>query len=227
MVTTAFVRIWGKIVGAVAWDENEGLARFEYDPAFSQSGWDLSPLKMPFSTGRIFVFPELRSSHGGEYDTFKGLPGLLADVLPDKYGNRLLNAWLSHNGRPENSMNPVEQLCFIGTRGIGALEFEPALFGNNKRAFDIEIDGLVAVAKKVLNKRQAFETSLAQDEKNAMLDILKIGTSAGGARPKAIIAYNKKSRQVKSGQVEAPDGFEHWLIKLDGVSEEQYGTTHG
>lgn len=227
MVTTAFVKVWGKVVGAVAWDENEGLARFEYDPDFFRSGWELAPLKMPVSTGGVFMFPELRSSRGGEYDTFKGLPGLLADILPDKYGNRLLNAWLARNGRPENSMNPVEQLCFIGTRGMGALEFEPAAFMRNNRAFDIEIGDLVETAHKILDQKRAFGTRLAENEKSAMMDILKIGTSAGGARPKAIITYNKESGKVKSGQVEAPDGFEHWIIKLDGVSDEQFGATHG
>lgn len=224
MITTAFVKIWGETVGAVAWDEISGTANFEYDPKFIAQKIDLAPLKMPIANGlnRIFSFPELRNTK-----TFKGLPGLLADVLPDDYGNQLINTWLVQNGRPENSMNPVEMLCFIGTRGMGALEFEPSQLKVNKRAFDIEVDELIQMSQKMLTKREAFETNLAKDEQQAMLDILKIGTSAGGARPKAIIAYNEKTGQVKSGQTLAPKGFEHWLLKLDTVSDVQFGESSG
>ena len=224
MITTAFVKIWGETVGAVAWDENSGTASFEYDPKFIAQKIDLAPLKMPIANGinRIFSFPELRNTK-----TFKGLPGLLADVLPDDYGNQLINTWLVQNGRPENSMNPVELLCFIGARGMGALEFEPSQLKVNKRAFDIEVDELIQMSQKMLTKREAFETNLAKDEQQAMLDILKIGTSAGGARPKAIIAYNEKTGQVKSGQTLAPKGFEHWLLKLDTVSDVQFGESSG
>ncbi len=228
MITTAFVKIWNETVGAVAWDENTGIASFEYEPKFVQLGWDLSPIKMPINAGnRIFSFPELRVHHNSELDTYKGLPGLLADVLPDNYGNQLINAWLAQNGRSENSMNPVEQLCFIGTRGMGALEFEPTQFKPAKRTFNVEIDSLVEIAHKILNKKKNFETNIEEDEQQAMMEILKIGTSAGGARPKAIIAYNQKTGQVKSGQTIAPKGFEHWLIKLDGVSDSQFGQSRG
>jgi serine/threonine-protein kinase HipA len=224
MLTTAFVKIWGETVGAVAWNEATGLASFEYDSAFVTTNMDLSPLKMPLvnSNRQIFSFPDLIDTK-----TFRGLPGLLADVLPDNYGNQLINSWLAQNGRPENSMNPVELLCFIGTRGMGALEFEPSTLTTNKRAFDIELDSLVAISQKMLAKRESFETVLGEEEQKAMLDILKIGTSAGGARPKAIIAYNEKTKQVKSGQTNAPSGFEHWLIKLDTVSDVQFGENTG
>lgn len=225
---TAFVKIWGKTVGAVSWDDANKVASFEYDPKFKTTGLDLSPIKIPIqSNTNIFSFPELRISRHGDYDTFKGLPGLLADVLPDKYGNQLINSWLAQNGRPENSMNPVEQLCFIGTRGMGALEFEPTQLKPNKRTFEVEIHSLVDIAQRMLNKRKSFEANLSKNEQQAMLDILKIGTSAGGARPKAIIAYNPKTGQVRSGQTNAPKGFEHWLIKLDGVSDAQFGESKG
>jgi len=224
MITTAFVKIWNATVGAVAWDSETGVGSFEYDTKFLAKNRELAPLKMPVTTarGRIFSFAELKG-----VKTFKGLPGLLADVLPDDYGNQLINSWLAQNGRPENSMNPVEMLCFIGTRGMGALEFEPSQFKDNKRAFDIEVDSLVAITQKMLYKREGFEANLNQDEQQAMMDILKIGTSAGGARPKAIIAYNEKTGQVKSGQTNAPKGFEHWLIKLDTVSDVQFGESTG
>lgn len=224
MITTAFVKIWNETVGAVAWNNETQLASFEYDPKFINTNTELAPIKMPIanSNKRIFSFPELR-----DLKTFKGLPGLLADVLPDDYGNQLINSWLAQQGRPENSMNPVELLCFIGTRGMGALEFEPSQLKTNKRAFDIEVDELIKMSQKMLTKRETFETNLAKDEQQAMLDILKIGTSAGGARPKAIIAYNEKTGQVKSGQTTAPKGFEHWLIKLDTVSDVQFGESTG
>ena len=227
-VKTAFVKIWGKTVGAVAWDELQGLASFEYEPKFKSKLIDLAPIKMPITSNQnIFSFPELRPSKNNEYNTFKGLPGLLADVLPDKYGNQLINIWLAQNGRLENSMNPIEQLCFIGTRGMGALEFEPAQLKSTKKSFQVEINSLVAIAQRMLDKREGFETNLNADEQRAVTEVLKIGTSAGGARPKAIIAYNKKTGQVRSGQTNSPKGFEHWLIKLDGVSDAQFGESKG
>lgn len=228
MITSAYVKIWGEVAGAIIWDERNGIASFEYDPDFRELGYDLSPIKMPLhQKGRIFSFPELRASRGAEYDTFKGLPGLIADALPDKYGNQLINAWLVRNGRPENSMNPVEKLCFIGTRGMGALEFVPAQSIGSQDTFSVEIKSLVDVAQDMLGAREGFDTNLKENEKEAMMDILKIGTSAGGARPKAIIAFNTDTGEVRSGQTDAPQGFEHWLIKLDGVSDAQFGESSG
>lgn len=227
-MNTAIVNIWGKMAGAVAWDEKSGWASFEYDPAFKRLGWELSPLKMPLSTEqRIYSFPELRKETGSSFDTFKGLPGLLADMLPDRYGNELINLWLAQQGRPENSMNSVEMLCFIGKRGMGALEIEPTILKQNVNTFSVEINSLVEIASKMLSKKEAFVANLKSDEEKAMREILKIGTSAGGARPKAVIAYNEKTGEVRSGQTRAPEGFEHWLLKLDGVSEVQLGATHG
>ena len=228
MVNTAIIKIWGEQVGAVAWNHESQLGSFEYDPEFIRKGWELAPLKMPLSSGqRIFTFPDLRKSKDSEYDTYKGLPGLLADVLPDKYGNRLISAWLAKNGRPSDSMNPVEQLCFIGTRGMGALEFEPATFGRDKNTFSVEIDSLVGIARKMLSARSDFSADLANHEEKAISEIMKIGTSAGGARPKALIAYNEITGDVRSGQTKAPKGYDNWIIKLDGVSEEQFGESTG
>lgn len=227
-MNVAEVKIWGKLVGAVAWDERTGIASFEYDPNFKKLNWDLAPLKMPIASSRkVISFPELRRDKNAEFDTFKGLPGLLADMLPDKYGNQLINMWLAQNGKPQDSMNPVEMLCFIGTRGMGALEFEPVTIKESKRTFSIEINSLVDIAQRMLSKREAFSTNLQKDEEKAVMDILKIGTSAGGARPKAVIAFNEKTGEVKSGQTKAPNGFEHWLIKLDGVGDVQLGASKG
>ncbi len=225
---TAFVNIWGIRIGAVAWDETRQLASFEYEPDFLQHGWNLSPIKMPIAKGtQIYTFPELRPGRNSEFDTFKGLPGLLADMLPDKYGNQLINIWLAQQGRPADSMNPVEQLCFIGSRGMGALKFEPSASGATNSSSTIEIESLVDISRQMLEKREAFATDLSADEEQAVIDILKIGTSAGGARPKAVIAYNETTGEVRSGQTAAPQGFDHWLIKLDGVSEVQFGDTQG
>ena len=228
MVDVAEVKIWGELVGAVRWDENRGLAAFQYDKKFLSNKWDISPIKMPISNGdRIYSFPELLPSKNDKEDTFGGLPGMLADALPDKYGNQLINKWLAQNGRPPDSMNPVEKLCFIGSRGMGALEFEPAQLSTSKQTFAIEVKSLVDIAQKMLTDREDFDTNLSADEKKAMREILKIGTSAGGARPKAVIAFNKKTKEVRSGQTNVPKGFEHWLIKLDGVSDAQFGESHG
>jgi len=227
-MNTAIVKIWNETVGAVAWNEKDGIASFEYSPTFKKLNWELAPLKMPLPQGpKIYSFPELRKEEYSTFDTFKGLPGLLADMLPDRYGNELINLWLARQGRPENSMNPVEMLCFIGKRGVGALEFEPAMLRQNTGTFSIEMESLVETAGKMLQKKEAFMTNLKADEEKAMREILKVGTSAGGARPKAVIAYNDRTGEIRSGQTRAPIGFEHWLLKLDGVSDVQLGSTHG
>ena len=227
-IKVAEVHIWGELAGAVAWNEDSGFATFEYNPGFKKLNWELSPLKMPVTSIKsIFSFPELRKDRDALDDAFKGLPGLLADALPDNYGNQLINMWLAQQGRPQDSMNPVEMLCFIGTRGMGALEFKPTVLNENKRTFSVEIDSLVSVAQKMLHQREGFAMNLQKDEEKAVSEILKIGTSAGGARPKAVIAWNEKTGEVKSGQTKAPKGFEQWLIKLDGVSDIQLGSTKG
>ena len=227
-MNTAYVKIWGELVGAVAWDEDTGIATFEYDSKFKNHSWDLAPLQMPVNSAKSsFNFPALRKKTVPAMDTFKGLPGLLADVLPDRYGNELINLWLALQGRPADSMNPVEMLCFIGTRGMGALEFEPVILKESQKTFSLDIEDLVDIAHRMLSKKEAFTTNLQVDEEKAMMEILRIGTSAGGARPKAVIAFNEKTGEVKSGQTNAPKGFEHWLLKLDGVSDVQLGASKG
>ncbi|MDZ4758445.1 MAG: type II toxin-antitoxin system HipA family toxin [Bacteroidota bacterium] len=224
MINTATINIWGKQVGAIAWNSDTNIASFEYDPDFLKNQWDLSPLKMPHTQAenKIYSFNELRDSN-----TFKGIPGLIADVMPDKYGNTLINAWLAQRGRPSDSMNPVEILCFVGKRGMGALEFEPTVPKGNNTASKIELDSLINTAQQILSSKEQFGANLEKDEEKALLDILKIGTSAGGARAKAVIAYNPLTNEVRSGQADAPEGFSHWLIKFDGVADAQLGTASG
>lgn len=227
-MNTAYVKIWGELVGAVAWDEATGYATFEFDAGFRNKGWDLAPLQMSIGDRKTnFSFPALRKKQEHSLDTFKGLPGLLADVLPDRYGNELINQWLARQGRPPDSMNPVETLCFIGTRGMGALEFEPTSLKDSKRAFSLEVESLVEIARTMLSRKEALASNVHEHEEKAMLDILRVGTSAGGARPKAVIAYNEITGEVRSGQTDAPKGFTHWLLKLDGVSDIQLGASMG
>ncbi|MDA0930280.1 MAG: type II toxin-antitoxin system HipA family toxin [Bacteroidetes bacterium] len=223
MISNAFVNIWNKRVGAIAWNPETGLGTFQYDKAFLNLELDLSPIFMPIRQGENwFEFPENRDN-----STFKGLPGLLADILPDKYGNALINTWLSRQGRPTNSLNPVETLCFIGERGMGALEFEPVEPKTKNTSTKIELGSVIEITEKILSRRKDFTTNLTEDEEKAIFEILKIGSSAGGARAKALIAFNEKTGEVRSGQASAPKGFEHWLIKFDGVSDSQFGASMG
>lgn len=222
MIRTAFVNIWKKRVGAVAWNEENGIASFEFDPDFIETGLDLSPVMMPLGESRNYRFPDHRNS-----STFKGLPGMLADVLPDKYGNALINQWLLRNGRPANSINPVETLCFIGERAMGALEFVPTVPQSTGNSIKLEMSELIDITSKILSGRQEFLTNLKPDQDKALQAILKIGTSAGGARAKALIAFNKKTQEIRSGQANVPEGFDHYLIKFDGIEDEQFGTSRG
>ena len=222
-MNTAYINLWNKRVGAVSWDAERRLASFEYDSNFAAKGWDIAPIKMPLEqAGTIFSFPELIGT-----GTFKGLPGMLADILPDSYGNTLINTWLARNGRDPDSMNPVEMLCFVGRRGMGALEFEPVNPQSADSSTKLEIAGLIEIARDILNNRQDLNFMFGVMREKALLDIIKIGTSAGGVRAKALIAYNDQTNEVRSGQADAPKGFTHWIIKFDGVHDSQFGETYG
>lgn len=210
MVDAARVIMFGIPVGTFRWDGRYGVVQFEYDRSFVGRGLEPSPLMMPVREGRIYSFAGLNR------DTFMGLPGMLADSLPDTYGRALFDQWLSLTGR--TSSNPIETLCFLGKRCMGALEFEPAIdvtYDQNQR---FEIASLVEVAREALDAKSEFGVNLNDDRRAAIAEILRLGTSAGGQRAKAIIAYNKTTGEVRSGQVEAPDEFDYYLIKLDGVS---------
>ena len=215
MVTLAYINIWGQRAGVVMWNENTESAIFEYEPSFERLGLNLSPILMPLNPHRSYQFTSISK------DTFMGLPGLLADALPDAYGKALLDRWLATIGR--SFANPVERLCYQGKRSMGALEFEPAQDTFLEKDTKIEIDSLVEVAREALNQKSKLDTNLSQDRKEALINIIKVGTSAGGQRAKAVIAYNEKTQEVRSGQIDAPEGFEHWLLKLDGVTNQELG----
>lgn len=211
MSEQAGVRLWGRTIGAVLLEDGEDTAIFQYTPEFAGGGIEVSPLAMPLRP-EPYSFPALA------YDSFKGLPGMLADSLPDRYGNALINRWLARQGRAPESASAVERLCYMGIRGMGALEFAPTKGPDPTDEEDIQVAELVSLASAILSERDGFETSVAAGgEENGLLEILSVGMSAGGARAKAMIAWEPETDRVRSGQVEAPPGFEHWLLKFDGV----------
>ena len=211
-MTVAAVELWGTRIGAVALTDSNGVASFEYEPSFLASGIQLAPLMMALAA-RVYSFPELQRH------TFRGLPGLLADSLPDRFGNNLINAWLARQGRTPESFDAVERLCYTGQRGMGALEFKPVQGPSAQTSGAIQIAELVALASEILSQQQGLATSFQGPEREeALQTILRVGTSAGGARAKALIVWNASTGEVRSGQLEAPPGFSHWLLKFDGVS---------
>ena len=211
-MTVAAVELWGTRIGAVALTDSNGVASFEYEPSFLASGIQLAPLMMALAA-RVYSFPELQRR------TFRGLPGLLADSLPDRFGNNLINAWLARQGRTPESFDAVERLCYTGQRGMGALEFKPVQGPSAQTSGAIQIAELVALASEILSQQQGLATSFQGPEREeALQTILRVGTSAGGARAKALIVWNASTGEVRSGQLEAPPGFSHWLLKFDGVS---------
>ena len=203
--------LWGTQIGAVTWVREESLGYFQYAAEFLPSGIELSPLTMPLAI-TPYSYPALPR------DAFKGLPGLLADALPDKFGNRLIDAWLAEDERTPDSFTPVERLCYVGTRGMGALEFIPSLRPTVSQSKKVNLARLVTLANRVLDERSNLTGKLNSiDSKQGLEDILQVGTSAGGARAKAVLAWNEDTGQFRSGQIDAGQGFEHWLLKFDGV----------
>jgi serine/threonine-protein kinase HipA len=219
LYNTAYVKLWGDTVGAVTWMSDRGYAAFEYEPSFLTKNLDISPVHLGLTkarSGHVFTFPNL------DRETFKGLPGLLASSLPDTFGNNVIDAWLSRKGRDPRSFNPVERLCYIGTRGMGALEYSPMNAPDSlKDSVSVEVDRLMELARDVLRERKNLDVRVGGNDHEkaaAMLDILRVGVSAGGAVPKAVIAINDDNH-VLSGQGEVPEGYAHWIIKFDGISD--------
>ena len=215
LTTLANVFIWDSFVGTVAWASDMHVAFFEYSDNIKKQNLELSPLMMPLAGRQVYSFPALSE------ETYQGLPGLLADSLPDYFGNAVINAYLRAHRRRENSFDPVEKLCYIGKRGMGALEFKPAL-SRVRKSQKVNVNALSLLAAEIMQKRESFKVSL--DDKTAFHDILQVGSSAGGARPKAVIAWNPKTNEVFSGQVDAPEGCDYWLLKFDVLKDgKSYG----
>ena len=210
------VRIWNTLVGAVASDPTLGCYAFEYDPGWRRGGIELSPREMP-TTGRdaVFAFPALGES-------FKRLPGLLADALPDDFGNGLIDAWMATHGVDKNDVTALDRLAYMGKRGMGALEFRPSTGASKESAKPLQMKSLVETARKVV------QGDFGDDKhaQAALANIIKVGTSAGGARAKAVIAWNPRTEEIRSGQFDVAPGFEHWLLKFDGVGKDlELGTS--
>lgn len=221
-IETATVNLWGDRAGAVSWHP-DGYGVFEYDPDFVRRGLDLSPVQMSIHSGsRLFSFPGLSR------ETYKGLPGLLADSLPDKFGNAIIDAWLARQGRTPGDFSPIERLCYTGNRGMGALEFQPAVDGRFQESAPVEIGELVKLAQSVTHRQEKLASHFGggEDGSEALGDILRVGTSAGGARAKAVIAMSSDG-DVRSGQVPAPAGYDYWLLKFDGVDDIELGKSQG
>ncbi|HEU4906199.1 MAG TPA: type II toxin-antitoxin system HipA family toxin [Solirubrobacterales bacterium] len=221
MSTLATVKLWDEPIGVVSVGEADRVASFEYEPEFAARELEVAPLTLPVEQRGPFRFPGLAP------ETFWGLPGLLADSLPDRYGMALTDIWLTSRGRAAGSLDPVERLCYVGRRGMGALEYEPALGPNPTRSHEIDVGALAELAGAILSKRDALRTELDKD--GALEEILRIGSSAGGARAKALIALCPRSGEIRSGQLDVDPGFEHWLLKFDGVadSSREIGTPDG
>ena len=221
----AEIKIWGHEVGAVVWDENRNLATMEFSKSFVDLNLDIAPVMMPLDDldrgSLVWAFPSL-----GE-ETFKRLPGLLADSLPDKFGNNLIDLWLARNGRSPNEFSPVERLCYTGNRGMGAVEYIPNLREDAATVEEIQMNELVEIAREVVHRKEGLATNLSGDKKEALHQIIQVGTSAGGMRPKAIIAIRQKDQKIVSGQLDPRKGYEHWIVKFDGVQDEIFGEPQG
>jgi serine/threonine-protein kinase HipA len=222
-MVTAEVKLWGETLGAVTWIEKSNRASFQFNRKFLQMDVDVSPVHMKIEdakrSNQSFEFAGL------SFDTYKGLPGLLADSLPDSFGNKLIDVWLAQKGLSANHFNPVDRLCYLGTRCMGALEFYPINNSALEKSEVLSMDHLVEITQMIMSDKEQFNTSIGQidkDKEHAMLNILSVNTSAGGARPKAIISINDAG-EVRSGQVRAPEGFDYWLLKFDGVADGELG----
>ena len=204
------VLLWGRRIGVASRLDGVPYASFAYDSDFRDSGLEPSPLMMPVGIG-TYSFPNLAQL------SFHGLPGLLADSVPDKFGNAVIGAWLKSQGRLPESLTPIERLCYTGVRGMGALEYRPALFDNEDESEAVRVDALAELANEILKQRSEAVAELVPDMKRYS-SILKVGSSAGGARAKALIGWNEATGEVRSGQVALPEGFGYWLIKFDGLT---------
>jgi len=209
------VRAWGKRVGALARDPRLEYIAFKYAPSWLQLGIELAPLHLPLSD-QTFVFPDLPET------TFRRLPAMFADALPDDFGNALIDAWMAGRGTKRADITTLDRLAYMGKRGMGALEFKPALGSHRESVEPLELQSLVEEA------RRAVEGELTADAhaKAALANIIRVGTSAGGARAKAVVAWNPATNQIRSGQFDMALGFEPWLLKFDGVGKDfELGTS--
>ncbi len=209
MLNACEIRMWGTIIGQLAFLENRPYASFEYDRDFLNSGIELSPIMMPLSD-RVYAFPALVN------DAFHGVPGLIADSLPDRFGNAVINTWLMSQQKSMGDFNAIDRLCYTGSRGMGALEYRPATGPVVSVSEPVNISEMVKFASDILSERRSVDMNW--DENLTYTQLVRLGTSAGGARAKAVIAWNKETGDVRSGQIDAGDGYDYYIIKFDGVT---------
>jgi serine/threonine-protein kinase HipA len=200
------VRAWGNRVGAVALDQATGYYVFEYARDWQARGIELAPTTMPLGTSH-YVFPTLAVA------TFQRLPAMLADALPDTFGNALITAYLVNEGVSTSAITPLDRLAYLATRGLGALEFRPSRGPQTRKSTAIDLSELVLAARDGVDGAFDEEEHITQSVRH----LISVGTSAGGARAKAVVAWNQATGEVRSGQVPADLGFQQWLLKLDGV----------
>lgn len=202
------VRCWASRVGALALDPKSGFYVFEYEKEWVARGIELAPTTMPTSRSPgTFVFPSLPTN------TYHRLPPMLADSLPDDFGNALTTAYLANQGVDVNKITPLDRLAYLGTRGVGALEFHPMRGPRTRKSTAIELSELVLAARSRVSGHTKTQGELSE----ALAHLIAVGTSAGGARAKAVVALNEETGELRSGQVQADPGFEQWILKLDGV----------
>lgn len=210
MINTAEIYLWGTRIAIIHLEEGKPYVSFEYDKQFIRSGIEVAPIYMPLSN-RIYAFPNLDNA------AFRGVPGMIADSLPDKFGNSIINQWLAAQGRTERDFNVIDRLCYIGSRGMGALEYVPANGPISEIDAPINVNEMVRFASDILNQRETLKMEMSSELTYSQL--LQLGTSAGGARAKAIIAWNEKTQEVRSGQISLPKDFGYWMMKFDGVNK--------
>lgn len=206
-VSSVEVFLWGERIGVTVLDPRYGYYAFRYTPEFRASGVQPAPLQMPTGPDRTWLFTDL------PVETYRRLPAALSDALPDDFGNALINRWMAERGISTADVTPVDRLAYMSNRAMGALQFKPARGPATRTAAAIEMSELVSEARK------AVTGTITDDEHTnaALRSIIEVGTSAGGARAKAVIAWNPETEELRSGQIDAPPGFEHWLLKFDGM----------
>lgn len=211
MIYTAYIHIWNKTVGAVAWNEETGVSAFEFEPDFLESKWDISPIKLPINHAKrkVYTYKELRNT------SLMGLPGFLADMLPGKFALSLINYWLIHQQKPEKLLNPIEQLNFVGKRGKGALEIEPALGGSGSISTNLDMNELQNVVDIFLNSDSVPSIERNSRNEQHFFELLKICSSTVSDIPQALITFNTDTEEIRSGQLYAPEGFEHWIFNFN------------
>lgn len=209
-VSSVEVFLWGERIGVTVMDPRYNYYAFRYTPEFRKLGIEPAPLQMPVGPDRTWLFTDL------PVETYKRLPALLSDALPDDFGNALINRWMADRGIAAEDITPLDRLAYMSNRAMGALQFKPSRGPATRTSAALRMSDLVTEA------RRAVAGTIGDDEHAiaTLRSIIEVGTSAGGARAKAVIAWSPQTGEIRSGQLDAPPGFEHWLLKFDGMGKD-------